>query len=126
MNSIRFPVAHNTLGLTSSVEMDILAPTLRFYTQVHQPNDQGSKSTDRNGNTGIYQILLLQRGLMQQFKMLFWALRLQASFVVAAESINKEKRHQSGSDGGGTAHLGTPTMEGPDPTCTHQTCSHLL
>lgn len=71
MNSIRFPVAHNTLGLTSSVEMGILAPTLRFYTEVHQPNDQGSKSTDRNGKTGIYQILLLQRGLMQQFKMLF-------------------------------------------------------
>lgn len=103
MNGIRFPVAHNTLGLTSSAEMDILAPTLRFYTQVHQPNDQGSKSTDRNGNTGIYQILLLQRGLMQQFKMLFWALRLQASFVVAAESINKEKRPQSRSNGGSSS-----------------------
>lgn len=71
-NSIHSPVAHNTLSLISSVEMDILVPTLRFYTQVRQPNDQCSKSRDKNGNTGIYQTLLLQRrGLMQQFKMLF-------------------------------------------------------
>ena len=80
--NVHSPVAHNILNLISSrkTETFILVPTLRFsivyVSWLGRPNDQVSENTDKNENKGIYQILLLQRrGFMQQFKMLFWALR---------------------------------------------------